>query len=97
MIAVGSFTTTHSDMPGKAPHMALRGKPGPPIHVRIPDDLYNAARTAAGMPENASGTEVVRYSMARAAGYGHHEALAWATGLNPDTIRQLASPGTTRT
>jgi hypothetical protein len=47
------------------------------IHVRADDSLLEAARSATGLPEDASGPRIVRASLAQAAGWPP-EAVAFA-------------------
>jgi len=39
------------------------------VHARVDDSLLEAARSATGLPEDASGPRIVRASLATAAGW----------------------------
>jgi hypothetical protein len=54
------------------------------VHARVDDALLEAARSATGLPGDASGPRIVRASLATAAGW---PAAAVALAAGPDRAR----------
>lgn len=66
-------------------------QPNPNITARIPADLYTSARTTAGLPDNASHGQVMRWALAVATGQDPAEwtymTPGWPTGRHRDRGR----------